>query len=163
MALALSLPVNIPGRNEILILTFGVVALSLFVQSLSVAGLLRKMGLTGTSQVCLDYERALGTVLIHDRALEELTILGSRFHLDETVLAELRKPHEEGRRRASDELATYHSHEVVAEQQADARRLVRQAQLAALGDALHQGLISDESYRGLRHGLLSELPEEDLG
>ena len=44
LALALGLPDNIPGREEIITISFAVVAFSVFVQGMSMTPLLRHMG-----------------------------------------------------------------------------------------------------------------------
>ncbi|MZP30611.1 sodium:proton antiporter [Heliobacterium undosum] len=46
IALALTLPVGYAGRQEVLVMTFGVVLFSLVVQGLTVGGLVRKLGVT---------------------------------------------------------------------------------------------------------------------
>lgn len=56
MALALSLNLNIPHRNEILAMTFGVVAFSIIVQGLTVRPLLRLLGIEPVRED--DYEAA---------------------------------------------------------------------------------------------------------
>lgn len=48
LALALAVPGNVPERTTIVVLTFGVVAFSIFVQGLTMPPLLRRWGLTGT-------------------------------------------------------------------------------------------------------------------
>ncbi|MTJ81086.1 MAG: sodium:proton antiporter [Telmatospirillum sp.] len=47
LALALSLPHSLPGRDEIVTTTFGVAAFSIVVQGLSMPGLLRRLGFLG--------------------------------------------------------------------------------------------------------------------
>jgi CPA1 family monovalent cation:H+ antiporter len=48
LALALALPANVPERSEIITVAFAVVAFSLFVQGLTMAPLMRRLGLIRT-------------------------------------------------------------------------------------------------------------------
>ncbi|MEO7691546.1 MAG: sodium:proton antiporter [Sphingomonas sp.] len=50
LALALAVPANIPERAAIVVLTFGVVAFSIFAQGLTMPPLLRRWGLTGAPE-----------------------------------------------------------------------------------------------------------------
>ena len=45
LALALALPADLPRRDDVITLTFAVVAFSVFVQGLTIAPLLRRLGL----------------------------------------------------------------------------------------------------------------------
>ncbi|WP_407272420.1 cation:proton antiporter [Radiobacillus sp. PE A8.2] len=47
IALALSLPVDFEGRDDVLLLTFGVVLFSLIIQGLTIKPLIKKLGLSG--------------------------------------------------------------------------------------------------------------------
>jgi CPA1 family monovalent cation:H+ antiporter len=50
LALALALPPTLPRHDDVVTLTFAVVAFSIFVQGLSITPLLRVLGLTGAGR-----------------------------------------------------------------------------------------------------------------
>jgi CPA1 family monovalent cation:H+ antiporter len=60
MVLALSLPISLEGRESIVTMTFGVVVLSIVVQGLTIAPLLRRMGLAGERMASGEWRMASG-------------------------------------------------------------------------------------------------------
>ena len=71
IALALGLP-EIAQRDYIISLVFGVVFLSLTVQGLTMAPLVRFLGIAGRDQATEDYERTVARSILLQRALEDL-------------------------------------------------------------------------------------------
>ena len=71
IALALGLP-DIPRRDFIVSLVFGVVFLSLTVQGLTMTPLIRALGLAGRDERDEIYERAVARTVIINRSLEDL-------------------------------------------------------------------------------------------
>jgi CPA1 family monovalent cation:H+ antiporter len=72
MVLILTLPLDFAGRSTLVTLVFGVVALSLFVQGLTMGPLLKRLGLLEGKVRHDAYERARATSIMTRRALEEL-------------------------------------------------------------------------------------------
>ncbi|WP_240903675.1 Na+/H+ antiporter [Chengkuizengella sediminis] len=103
IALALSLPVTFAGREDILVLTFGVVLFSLVVQGLTIKPLVNVLGVTKTKESSLSYEKTLSE--IHQatagrKAIEEMkdeaTISPVIFHqLDNDYQNKLNELHKE--------------------------------------------------------------------
>jgi len=75
LALVLSLNRNIPQRDILINMTFGVVLFTLLVQATTISGLMNRLGLTGRPQRELDYEQIQGRLLAArsaNRRLREL-------------------------------------------------------------------------------------------
>lgn len=161
MALAIGLPADLPWRDEILLMTFGVVILSLYVQGLTMPPLLRALGVvTPTSNEVLGYETKLGHLLMHQKALKALERLRDSHSVSPDVHDELAAQHREQAnllRCELKELASRHP-AIRQEQLRDGRKAVAAAQMAALGEAHERGLISP----GVKEDLLRELAEMQL-
>jgi len=78
IALALSLPLSLPYRTEMTMLVFGAVVFSLLAQGLTVAPLLKLLGLTERETESLEYEVLQGRLLAETAALAELDSLRQR-------------------------------------------------------------------------------------
>ena len=63
VALALSLPVDIENRPQLLAMTFAVVLFTILVQAISISGLLSRLGLTQGARQPAGYERIQGQLL----------------------------------------------------------------------------------------------------
>ncbi len=63
VALALSLPVDIENRPQLLAMTFAVVLFTILVQAISISGLLSRLGLTQGARQPAEYERIQGQLL----------------------------------------------------------------------------------------------------
>jgi Na+:H+ antiporter len=158
MALAMGLPASLPYRDDIILMTFGVVILSLFLQGLTMPSLLRMLKIIGVSQPVYEYEQRLGKVLVHDRALVELKRLKDGLFLRIEPYEELAKFHQEQLDLAEKSLEELGEGEecILEEQKSDAEKIVRMAQVASLHEALDRGLISDEAMEYLIDYLAQE-------
>jgi len=78
MALALSLDRSFPGRDEILLLTFGVVLVSLLLQGLTTKPLLKKLGLVEVKNWEAEHSRLVAQIIAVQEAVRELDLLESR-------------------------------------------------------------------------------------
>ncbi len=151
MALALSLPVYIPYREEILAMTFGVAIFSLLAQGLTIGGLLRRLGLrTGDASEQL-YEKLLGRIALNLTAADHMNELAR----EKAILPDL------GRRLASE----YTERAMTAEAEMELiriegreafKRLEREARLKGLNagksslmDLYQRGSLSKEVYAEL--------------
>lgn len=168
MALAMGLPASLSYRQDIILMTFGVVIMSLFIQGLTMPPLLKVLKVVGASRPVVEYEERLGKVLLHEKALSELRRLKDELFLAEKPYRELEAYHGKMLERARADLAAHNQGEdaIMAEQLKDARREVQSAQLAALHDAHDRGLLSDEALERLIDHLAeresaAELEEED--
>jgi len=72
MVLVLGLPRTFPYRDLLATMTFGVVILSILVQGLTMAPLLRRLGIVRAQSTRAAYQRAQGELQVANAALEEL-------------------------------------------------------------------------------------------
>ncbi len=161
MALAIGLPLNLPWRDEILLMTFGVVILSLYLQGLTMPFLLRSLKVIApVPDEVLAYETKLAHVLMRQRGLKALNALHSSHAIGQAVHDELSGPQEESLAVLQVELAELSRREVNIrrEQLRDAHRVMTTAQMAALREAYERGLISTD----VRDSLLMELAEAQV-
>lgn len=102
MVLALALPPSLPHRELIVTMTFGVVVLSILGQGLTMAPLLRRLGLVAAGTDRVRYEVARGEQRATRAALAALDEATGRGGLSESVRAEMRDEYQR-RLAASDE------------------------------------------------------------
>jgi CPA1 family monovalent cation:H+ antiporter len=156
MALAIGLPSNLPWRSEILLMTFGVVILSLYLQGLSMPWLLRTLNvITPKREEILEYERKLARLLMRQRGLKALEALQDSHSIGVRVYEELAAPVQAEIAELQEELAEIPSRQptIRSEQLRDGRKVMATAQVAALREAHEKGLISSE----IQEELVSEL------
>lgn len=153
IAMALGMALTLPEREEMLLLTFGVVLLSVFVQGLTVKPLMRFLKIVDRNGPVLEYETRLGELMAHERALSVLDESRSRYHLSDEVFQEQAEPLRASIERLRLEMLQYQTPAVLEEQRSDAGRLVADAQRLGLREAFRKGLISEEIYQVLRDKL----------
>lgn len=161
MALAIGLPSNLPWKNDILLITFGVVILSLFLQGLTMPTLLRKLGVIGsTSDELEHYETKLGHLLMHQRALQELRRMRANHSIAPDVYDELADPHKKSSEDLQQELIELGRQQTTIRQEQirDAKKNIMTAQLTTLNDAHTRALISDD----VKHKLVRALADEQI-
>lgn len=149
LALAISLSPDAfgPGIGEQLrLMTFGVVLFTLVVQGTTIEKLIRKLGLARKSDRQQDKERHLGRYFILRMAQEELNRLHRLGIYSGSVWEAIREAQqtelEQHDRAVRDML---HRHPGVGQELAlQARQIALQAQRTALGDAVRQGIISED-------------------
>lgn len=161
MALAIGLPATLPWRDEILLMTFGVVILSLYLQGLTMPWLLRSWQVvTPVAEEVVAYETKLAHLLMQQRALGELEALRSNHSIGSDVYQELSAPYEKNVELLQGELAALGNqwNSIREEQVRDARKVMSTAQMAALKQAYERGLISTD----VKDVLLAELSGSQL-
>lgn len=158
MALAIGLPADLPWRREILLMTFGVVLLSLFLQGLTMPAMLRTLKIISplSSQV-VAYESKLADLLMKQKGLHALAELRDSHSIAADVYHRLADSLEAEVRDLKGELSqiALRQREIHAEQVRDARKAMMAAQMAALHNAYERGLISAD----VREQKLAELAE----
>lgn len=151
LALALSLPPALAGRDLLRIMTFGVVLFTLLAQGTTMQLLLRRLGLIRRTESELEYERRHGRLmaaraarnrlqqLYHEGIISAATWERLSPHLDNQVQTHL----EAQQALLRDQPA------LQAEELEDARQEGLRAQRAMLATLLSDGLISDQVYEEL--------------
>lgn len=106
MVLVLGLPTGFPHRELLVNMTFGVVVLSIIVQGLTMAPLLRRLGITGLKDAYQEqYELVRGRLRSAHAALAALEGMRRTREIPGDVLAQLEKDYQEKESAAEKELA----------------------------------------------------------
>jgi len=151
LALALSLPANLPERDLLQVMTFGVVLFTLLAQGTTIQFLLKRLGLTERPEAIVARETQLGRLYAAQAGLSRLAELRRDGLLAGEVWAGLRDEYHQ----TSDQLAEEMTHLLAQHPDLEreillrARREALRAERGALSDALRQGLISESVYREL--------------
>jgi len=167
LALAISLSPDAFGAGigeQLRLMTFGVVLFTLVVQGTTIEKLIRKLGLARKSDQQQDKERHLGRYFILRMAQEELNRLHRLGIYSGSVWEAIREAQqtelEQHDQAVRDML---HRHPGVGHALAiQARQVSLQAQRTALGDAVRQGIISDDIQDELAEELDAHLEGVDL-
>ena len=148
LALVLSLPAALPGRETLRVMTFGVVLFTLLVQGTTMSAMMRRLGLVRHDEAALEQERRRGKLMALNAARERLEQRFREGMISETTWEqiepelgeEIRRGHE-----AQQELLRDRP-ELRAEEVADARREGLRAQRAQLISLYGDGVISERVY-----------------
>jgi CPA1 family monovalent cation:H+ antiporter len=142
MALALSLGRNVPYRDQILTMTFGVVAFSIVVQGLTVKPLLRFLGIESTRED--DYDLARVRHSAYKAASRELDGLHREQLISAPVYRRLREELEGDLERVQREIAAIQEQEpsVAEEETRLARVRIISAEKSSIQRSANLGLIS---------------------
>lgn len=163
MALVLGLTRNFPARDDLLILTFGVVLFSLMVQGISIKTLLNRLGLARASKSQeSEYKRLSSEILASEAALGELEELKKRKALSpqsyESLVNEYRQRLE--MLGNSIEVLRLSDRKLEHSQEKEARSLALMAEKSTLREAERWGLLEEEDLQQLIMKIDCEL--EDL-
>lgn len=104
IALALSLPYNFEGRDDLLVLTFFVVFFSLVVQGLSVKPLIKVLGVNPKDETDSEYEYLLAKIHQYEAAIEEINMVKKRLFVTETLSKEIIAGYQEKKARAEEQI-----------------------------------------------------------
>jgi len=166
MALALSLPSDLPGRDLIVTLIFGTVLVSLVVQGLSLPWFMRRLQLSTPSKITREIESLQLSLMTSKAAQDELDSLHQTGILPRAIYEELRASYQAriaNSERNLRDLYNQRSHNVEEEANEEAQKLVkirRQLLLAekgAINDALRKGILSEDLVREYRQRLNRKL------
>ena len=170
MVLALSLAPGFPHRDVLVSMTFGVVIISILVQGLTMAPLLRSLGVVRQVDDRRDYDLRRGEILAGKAALGSLEEVARTHAVAPDLISILRSEYEvrlssteAGLERIFDERAGLRE-EVLAR----IRRYLGTVERSALGEAARHGLIAEGAAQELTAGIDSRLerstqanPEDD--
>jgi CPA1 family monovalent cation:H+ antiporter len=155
LALVLSLPIDIPGRDSLRVMTFGVVLFTLLVQGTSMQFLLKKFRIGEPAPEEAEYERLHGKLLAAQAALHRVKELHQTNLLSAATWRRLEpglKSEVETALEAQNALFERHP-ELQSEEISDARREALKAQRAALSAMLGGGLLTESIYDELVAGV----------
>jgi CPA1 family monovalent cation:H+ antiporter len=165
MVLALSLPRDFPHRELVVTMTFGVVLLSILIQGLTMAPLLRLLGIVREQAARTAYETTRGTLQAADAALTELDAMARGRTAPRDVLDTVRDEYEARIRDAEAALQDIRlaRHELRAEELRRTRRHLLQVEKERVIDGLRRGTISQESSERLLADIDARLVEVESG
>jgi len=155
MALALSLPSTLPGREELITLVFGAVLLSLVVQGISLPWMVRRLKITYTSDVQQWIESLQSQLMTAKAAQDELDTLLKAGVLPKSVYEEMRSSYQVRIAAAERSLRDFYNRrsdqptvESENHTRLDAiRRRLLLAEKSALSDALRKRILSEDIVR----------------
>lgn len=155
MVLALGLPRDFPHRDLLITMTFGVVLLSILCQGLSMAPLLRRLGLVGTSRDRMAYDRERILLESAEAALVEVDRMARTRFASPEALDTVRGEYRERIEGAEARLRTLHprSEQLRADELKRARRQLLLVEKEHLIDAARRGTLEP----GVRDSLLADV------
>ncbi|MGD8820669.1 MAG: Na+/H+ antiporter [Anaerolineae bacterium] len=164
LALALSLPVAMPGRSELQAMAFGVVLFTLLAQGTTIRFLLERLGLTTRSPQWVARERRLGRLFATQAGLRRLEQLHREGLLPEEMWVGLKKGYAHDREQVQQEMNDLFRQyaDLEGEMLFQARRGALQAERGALWDARQRHLLSDPVYDELSAEIDYRLEALDL-
>jgi CPA1 family monovalent cation:H+ antiporter len=151
MVLALGLPASFPHRDLLITMTFGVVVLSILIQGMTMAPLLRWLGIVSGHEARAAYEFHRGSLQAASAALSELESMERHRYTDPDALAEVRADYEE---RVNDAQAKLHDlhlerEELQSEELHWVRRHLLLVEREQAISGFHEGVLSQDTYERL--------------
>jgi len=164
LALALSLPVAMPGREALQAMTFGVVLFTLLAQGTTIQFLLERLGLTERSPQWVAREMRLGRLFATQAGLRRLEQLHREGLLPDEMWTGLREGYRQDQEQVVREMKQLFREyaELEGEMLFQARREALKAEQGALWDALRRNLLSDPVYDKLSTEIDYRLEALDL-
>lgn len=151
MVLVLSLPADLPLRETLINLVFGVVLLSIFVQGLTMTPLARRLGLLGRRDAMAAYETARSSLQFAADVLVEISHLRDNGLIDpaalDTVEAEYRQRMGDANARLQE--INFDPQLRFQEELAQLRRRMLQFEKTRVLEARRRGLIGADAYEEL--------------
>ncbi len=159
MVLALSLPGDFPFRSLLVSTTFGVVILSILTQGLSMAPVLRRLGLVRTEEARMRYEFVRGQLMVAQAASREIDQLGKGI-TDRKLLEPLQEEYQERIAAAEQRLRDMHMEkaELRGAEIRRARRHLLIVEKDQIIESYHEGMLGRDAYEQL----LSEVDDRLL-
>ncbi|MEZ4444338.1 MAG: sodium:proton antiporter [Polyangiaceae bacterium] len=163
MVLVLGLPAEYEGRRLLIDLVFGVVSLSLFVQGLTMAPLMRRLGVTTARGMVMsrDYEKARGRATAFRRVLNEANHLLEQGLLDDVAHRHFSAYYDAQRQLAREQAQILAGDTAQPEQLLEAARTLGVIEREAIEAALHAGVISEGAAADLQSDLHRRLDSLD--
>jgi CPA1 family monovalent cation:H+ antiporter len=164
LALALSLPADLPARAQLQAMTFGVVLFTLLAQGTTIQFMLERLGLTERSPEWVAREMRLGRLFASQAGLRRLEQMHHEGMLPENMWTGLREGYRQDQKQVSQEIKQlFREHaELEGELLFQARREALKAERGALWDALRRNLLSDPVFDKLSTDIDYRLEALDL-
>jgi Na+:H+ antiporter len=168
LALVLSLPESFADRDELRVMTFGVVLFTLLAQGTTMQVLMRRLGLTGRNESELEYERRHGRLLAVRAGREHLRQLHDDGLISASAWEQLgpESDREVQQQLAAQQALLADQPSLRAEELEDARREALRAERAMLARLFSNGIISETIYEELVTDVDAKLtrtrPKENL-
>ncbi|MGP4079702.1 Na+/H+ antiporter [Pseudalkalibacillus sp. R45] len=165
LALALSLPIDFPYREEILMLAFGVVFFSLIVQGLTIKPLVGLLGEKTTKDEQLEYDRIQSRIYRYHSGRKRLEAMAEEGTLSPIVFARLSNQYDDQLKELNDDLEILYAREPELRQESTARA-IREALYAeheALEILENRHIISDEVTKEEKRFVRDLLEREEMG
>jgi CPA1 family monovalent cation:H+ antiporter len=164
LALALSLPATMAGRQQLQAMTFGVVLFTLLAQGTTVQFLLERLGLSERSPEWVAREKHLGRLFATQAGLQRLKQMRQEGLLPDDIWVGLRDGYRQDQEQIALEIKKlFEEHaELEGEMLFQARRDALKAERGALWDALRRNVLSDTVYDELSTDVDYRLAALDL-
>lgn len=151
MVLALALPAELPHRDLIVAMTFGVVVLSILVQGITMGPLLRRLGLVGAAEARVEHDRLRGAIKGTRAALAEIDRMLAEGAIAREMADELRASYSGRIDEAERAMGELHlvAESLRAETRLHAERRALMAEKDAIVGAHRRGEIGEDAYAKL--------------
>jgi CPA1 family monovalent cation:H+ antiporter len=161
MVLALALPADLPHRDLIVAMTFGVVIVSILLQGLTMGPLLRRLGLVGAAEARVEHDRLRAALKGKRAALGELDRMVKEGAVGREIAEELRAEYTARIEQAEKALGELHvqAESLREEAMLAARRRALTAEKDAIIDAHRRGEIGADAYGNLLADVDARLTE----
>jgi len=161
MVLVLGLPRDLPQRDLLVTMTFGVVILSILTQGLSMGPLLRGLHVVHAHAARAAYHLARAQLQVASAAREEVDRMQSARMAHGAVVDALREEYDERIERAEREIHELHLEEDQLRQEAlsEARRRLLAVEKDRAMDAFRQGSVDQQTYERLLADINARLLE----
>lgn len=159
MALVIGLGRDFPGRDELVVLTFGVVLISLLVQGMTLKTLMKRIGLSSQQNIFSEFRRLSSEILSSEGALRELKNLHEIKAISSSTCEQLS---DEYRARIKDlekslDKLTAHNDDLLQAQENEARVVALKAEKSALKESVLNGLLDEGDFEKLTERIDSKL------
>jgi CPA1 family monovalent cation:H+ antiporter len=148
MVLALALPQGFPHRDLLVAMTFGVVLISILLQGLTMAPLIRRLGIASSQRGQLEYEQHRAAALAARAALDALPPIAAEQAAPADLVGRLRSEYEASVQTAEHALEALHlaDDDLRGETERVMRRTLLLVERDALLAARRRGVVAGEAY-----------------
>ncbi len=145
IALALSLPTDFDGRDEILVLTLSFVLFSLIVQGLTIKPLIKKVGILDNDEGIEQYEEVIASIYRSENAIKDWEEMRQNSFITKAELEELKEDYQEKLDQYYEKLETLYNQypEIKKKHLRSAKRDALYVEYQAVKELARREMISD--------------------